>query len=75
MVIVQSQAPISGLDKGLVSLVSGRAQIVLFCSADYFLLKLLLFLFLYCLIISSSVLVARLRCELRPSLVRPFAST
>jgi len=40
MVIVQSQAPISGLDKGLVSLVSGRAQIVLFCSADSFLLKL-----------------------------------
>ena len=75
MVIVQSQAPISGLDKGLVSLVSGRAQIVLFCSADSFLLKLLLFLFFYCLIISSSVLVARLRCELRSSLVRPFAST
>ena len=40
MVIVQSQAPISNLDKGLVSLVSGRAQIVLFCSADSFLLKL-----------------------------------
>ena len=37
MVIVQSQALISGLDRGPVSLLSGGAQIVLFCSADSFL--------------------------------------
>ena len=36
MVIVQSQALISGLDKDHVSLVSGGAQIVLFCFADSF---------------------------------------
>ena len=47
MVIVQSQALISGLDKGRVSLVSGGAQIVLFCSAGSF-----LFLLFFCLLIS-----------------------
>ena len=47
MVIVQSQALISGLDKDHVSLVSGGAQIVLFCSAGSF-----LFLLFFCLLIS-----------------------
>ena len=50
----------------LISLVSGGAQFVLFCSADSFYFSSHLV---------SSVLVACLRCELRPSVVRLLAST
>ena len=48
----------------------GWAQFVLFCSVDPFCFSLLLSSHFV-----TSVLVACLRCELRPSLVRPLAST